>query len=124
MDDYTSCETNLKIPISSWGRTSLALKRSQIEIDRGRLSSEGDWVLYMLDFLVAGDKKRNAPKSHSVSVRRSRVELPHHFWHYLLRVARLPISPPALKSGTKIRNIFLISGIFLEKLLKVIFEDS
>ena len=57
-------------------------------------------------------------------VRRSRVELPHHFWHYLLRVARLPISPPALKSGTKIRNIFLISGIFLEKLLKVIFEDS
>ena len=49
MDDYTSCETNLKIPISSWGRTSLALKRSQIEIDRGRLSSEGGWVLYMLD---------------------------------------------------------------------------
>ena len=66
MDDYTSCETNLKIPISSWGRTSLALKRSQIEIDRGRLSSEGGWVLYLRDFLVAGDKKRNAQKSHSV----------------------------------------------------------
>ena len=56
MDDYTSCETNLKIPISSWGGTSLALKRSQIEIDRGRLSSEGGWVLYLRDFLVAGDR--------------------------------------------------------------------
>ena len=56
MDDYTSCETNLKIPISSWGRTSLALKRSQIEIDRGRLSSEGGWVLYLLDSSSPGTK--------------------------------------------------------------------
>ncbi len=42
----------------------------------------------------------------SFFVRRSRVELPHHFWHYLLRVARLPISPPAPQNwSANIQNI-------------------
>ena len=37
-------------------------------------------------------------------VRETRVELARHCWHYLLRVARLPISPPALRMDCKDRH--------------------
>ena len=51
-------------------------------------------------------RKRMAGKRSSLSVRGSRVELPRLLRHYLLRVARLPISPPAHQNGLQIYEMF------------------
>ena len=51
-------------------------------------------------------RKRMAEKRSSLSVRGSRVELPRLLRHYLLRVARLPISPPAHQNGLQIYELF------------------
>ena len=51
-------------------------------------------------------RKRMAEKRSSLSVRGSRVELPRLLRHYLLRVARLPISPPAHQNGLQIYEMF------------------
>ena len=50
-------------------------------------------------------KKGDGPSEPSpYKVRETRVELARHRWHYLLRVARLPISPPALRMDCKDRH--------------------
>ena len=46
------------------------------------------------------------------NVRRIRVELTRHFWHYLLRVARLPISPPAPQKWMQRYKRFLNLKVF------------
>lgn len=54
-------------------------------------------------------KKGDGPSEPSpYKVRETRVELARHRWHYLLRVARLPISPPALRMECKVTQFFHI----------------
>ena len=60
-------------------------------------------------FVLDEPKKGDGPSEPSpYKVRETRVELARHRWHYLLRVARLPISPPALRMECKVTQFFHI----------------
>ena len=72
---------------------------------------EGVYWRYMIDEKRNIDQKEkgDGPSEPSpYQVRETRVELARHCWHYLLRVARLPISPPALRMECKVTKIFHI----------------
>ncbi len=56
--------------------------------------------------------KKRSEKPLLFFVRETRVELARHCWHYLLRVARLPISPPALRMECKDTTFFIIQKMF------------
>lgn len=66
---------------------------------------KGRWIKYKPKRMKKGDGS-NEPSPYKV--RETRVELARHCWHYLLRVARLPISPPALRMECKVTKFFHI----------------
>ncbi len=59
-------------------------------------------------------RRRTSNDPSPCPVRETRVELARHCWHYLLRVARLPISPPALRMECKVTKTFHIPNQWSE----------